>query len=69
MLNQMDLEDTVEEGIAETSTTKAGPSNDTRPSQKRGKVVPVDDEHPFDLDAYISTYTGACQSGWVGRWF
>lgn len=22
------------------------------------KFVPVDDNHPFDLDAYISSYTG-----------
>jgi hypothetical protein len=55
----MDLDDIVEEGMPETVVSQADTSNGTKSSQKKGKIVPVDDEHPFDLDAYISTYTGA----------
>ena len=27
-------------------------------TQRRRQARPVDDAHPFDLDAYISSYTG-----------
>lgn len=33
---------------------------DAQPSQHGKQVgVPVDDAHPFDLESYISNYTGA----------
>lgn len=28
-------------------------------NMKRPAIVPIDDNHPFDLDAYINTYSGA----------
>jgi COP9 signalosome complex subunit 1 len=30
-----------------------------RRTGKQPLLIPVDDAHPFDLDAYISNYTGA----------
>jgi COP9 signalosome complex subunit 1 len=29
---------------------------------KKPIIVPVDDAHPFDLEGYISGYTGTCYS-------
>lgn len=50
----MDIDD-IEE-IQETATAEV--RTEVRSSSKRGKVVIIDDEHPFDLDAFLSNYTG-----------
>lgn len=43
----------------------SGPSattpTETQKPMKRNVIV--DDQHPFDLEAYISSYTGKCTSG------
>lgn len=31
-------------------------------AEKRPAIMPVDDAHPFDLDAYISGYSGPCHT-------
>ncbi len=48
----MDIEIDEPEFIAPLKTT----------SNKRRYVLPIDDAHPFDLDAYLSSYTGSCAS-------
>ena len=47
--NSMEI-DMIDEEIAQSYTSKA--------SAKRPKVV-VDDAHPFELEAYISGYSGS----------
>lgn len=37
----------------------AGTMASTKLVDKRPSIVPVDEAHPFDLDAYISGYSGA----------
>lgn len=33
-------------------------SSSAKPTTGKPTIVPVDDAHPFDLDAYISGYSG-----------
>lgn len=33
-------------------------SSSSQPSSRRHIIAPVDDAHPFDLEGYISNYTG-----------
>lgn len=50
----MDIDD-IEE-IHELTNAESYPEGKGTPN--RGKIVVVDDDHPFDLDAFLSNYTG-----------
>ena len=30
------------------------------PLGRRATVLPIDEKHPFDLEGYLSSYTGTC---------
>ena len=55
----MDLDDMLDEVGGDSPTVQADASNGSKLVQKRGDVVLLDDDHPFDLESYISNYTGA----------
>ena len=55
---QMDLDDILDEAAGDASTAQIDPSNEDKAGTKRGDTVSVDDDHPFDLESYISNYTG-----------
>lgn len=52
----MDLDEMFDEAAGAEQTES---SYGSKPVQKRGASVPVDDDHPFDLESYMSIYTGA----------
>ena len=32
------------------------------PTNRRATVLPIDEKHPFDLEGYLSSYTGTCHT-------
>jgi hypothetical protein len=55
----MDLDDVLDEAVGDALTAQTDSSSGPRPPQKRGDVVSVDDDHPFELESYMSNYTGS----------
>ncbi|KAF8578837.1 hypothetical protein K439DRAFT_443986 [Ramaria rubella] len=53
----MDLDDILDETLTETTSNQIEPSGSSK-HVKRAKIVPVDDDHPFELETYMSNYTG-----------
>ncbi|GJJ14718.1 hypothetical protein Clacol_008985 [Clathrus columnatus] len=49
-----DIEEQVNEAVLNVESL-----SDAKTTSKRGKRVAIDDEHPFDLDAFLSNYTGS----------
>ncbi|KAF8523719.1 G protein pathway suppressor 1 [Hysterangium stoloniferum] len=54
----MDVDEILDDQLAESLIREGDDIVEPKSSNKRIKVVLVDDEHPFELDAYIANYSG-----------
>jgi hypothetical protein len=54
----MDIDEIIDDNASDHGGQQNGGQGSSKGLSRRATIIQIDDEHPFELDAYISAYTG-----------